>query len=283
MGSCNNLACPDLTLAEKVAGITILTTIYNSLDANAKASNEAAITGYNAIISSLLSDLSQQQFHHSERYAFFSIADLTHLAVTNKALSEPLAQSLVTFFSHYRNTYHSCYAFTLLRTLSALKSRVGSAFVAVEAAYHNAEVELTVVDLFDSPVADVSVEVEEDGELLPVMPRQGKFVVARAYTPGYHALHVVVKKQAATVFDEAVSVLAAAELTVSKVVVVVNKKETEIVPGAAPTLSLAAKDAVVVRVTLVSADVSPSTALLVLQSRSGKKISLPLTKKEVLL
>ena len=35
------------------------------------------------------------------------------------------------------------------------------------------------------------------------------------------------------------------------------------------------------RVTLESAEVTPTTVLLVLQSRAGKKISLPLTKREV--
>lgn len=280
MGYCNTLACPDLTLAEKAAGMTILTSIYDALPAATKAANKAAITGYTSIVTSLLSDLAQQQFRHAERDAFFSIADLARLAATHKALPEPLAQSLASFFSHYRNTHHTCYAVTLLRALAALKTRVGSAFVAVEAAYRNAEVELAVVDLFDAPVADVTVAVEDDGESLPVLPRQGKFVVARAYAPGYHALRVVVRKQDAVAFDDTVAVLAAAELTVSKVVVSVNKKEAVIVPGSA-TLSFAPKDAVVVRVTLESAEVTPATALLVLQSRAGKKISLPLTKREV--
>lgn len=280
MGYCNTLACPDLTLAEKAAGMIILTSIYDALPAATKTANKDAITSYTSIVTSLLSELAQQQFRHAERDAFFSIADLARLVATHKALPEPLAQSLASFFAHYRNTHHACYAVTLLRTLAALKPRVGSAFVAVEATYRNAEVELAVVDLFDAPVADVTVAVEDDGETLPVLPRQGKFVVARAYTPGYHALRVVVTKQDAVAFDDTVAVLAAAELTVSKVVVSVNKKETVIVPGSA-MLSFAPKDAVTVRVTLESAEVTPATALLVLQSRAGKKISLPLTKREV--
>ena len=279
MGYCNTLACPDLTLAEKAAGMIILTSIYDALPAATKTANKAAITSYTSIVTSLLSELAQQQFRHAERDAFFSIADLARLVATHKALPEPLAQSLASFFAHYRNTHHACYAVTLLRTLAALKPRVGSAFVAVEATYRNAEVELAVVDLFDAPVADVTVAVD-DGETLPVLPRQGKFVVARAYTPGYHALRVVVTKQDAVAFDDTVAVLAAAELTVSKVVVSVNKKEAVIVPGSA-TLSFAPKDAVAVRVTLESAEVTPTTVLLVLQSRAGKKISLPLTKREV--
>lgn len=279
MGYCNTLACPDLTLAEKAAGVIILTNIYDALPAATKAANKDAITSYTSIVTSLLSELAQQQFRHAERDAFFSIADLARLVATHKALPEPLAQSLASFFAHYRNTYHACYAVTLLRTLAALKPRVGSAFVAVEATYRNAEVELAVVDLFNAPVADVTVAVEDDGETLPVLPRQGKFVVARAYTPGYHALRVVVTKQDVVAFDDTVAVLAAAELTVSKVVVSVNK-EAVIVPGST-TLSFAPKDAVAVRVTLESAEVTPTTVLLVLQSRAGKKISLPLTKREV--
>ena len=36
MGYCNTLACPDLTLAEKAAGMIILTNIYDALPAATK-------------------------------------------------------------------------------------------------------------------------------------------------------------------------------------------------------------------------------------------------------
>ena len=111
MSECNSLSCKDLTLAEKSAAVTILFNIYSSLT----AANRAAFKSYTTIAQNLLSDLEKVDFVNDEAESFFAIADLALAAASDRNMPRPLAQGVSSFFTRYHNTYHSCYAFTLLR------------------------------------------------------------------------------------------------------------------------------------------------------------------------
>lgn len=275
VSECNSLSCKDLTLSEKSAAVTILFNIYSSLT----AANRAAFKSYTTIAQNLLSDLEKVYFVNDEAESFFSIADLALAAASDRSMPRPLAQGVSSFFTRYHNTYHSCYAFTLLRVLASLKDHTGP-FVSVYGAYQQNEVVLSVVDVLDNAVSGVVVEVREGSETLPVVMRNNQAVIARAYKPGYHTLRVVVSKEEATLFDEDVEVLAPASFALPKVAIIVNKKETAVASEPA-SIALKAKDSVMVRATLDNAEFAAATAILVIESADGKKVSVALKKHDV--
>ena len=266
VSECNSLSCKDLTLSEKSAAVTILFNIYSSLT----AANRAAFKSYTTIAQNLLSDLEKVDFVNDEAESFFAIADLALAAASDRNMPRPLAQGVSSFFTRYHNTYHSCYAFTLLRVLASLKDHTGP-FVSVYGAYQQDEVVLSVVDVLDNAVSGVT---------LPVVMRNSPAVIARAYKPGYHTLRVVVSKEEATLFDEDVEVLAPASFALPKVAIIVNKKETAV--ASEPVgIALKAKDSVMVRATLDNAEFAVATAILVIESADGKKVSVALKKHDV--
>lgn len=216
---------------------------------------------------------------NDEAESFFSIADLALAAASDRNMPRPLAQGVSSFFTRYHNTYHSCYAFTLLRVLASLKDHTGP-FVSVYGTYQQDEVVLSVVDVLDNAVSGVVVEVREGSETLPVVMRNSQAVIARAYKPGYHTLRVVVSKEEATLFDEDVEVLAPASFALPKVTIIVNKKETAVASEPA-SIALKAKDSVMVRATLDNAEFAVATAILVIESADGKKVSVALKKHDV--
>ena len=274
VSECNSLSCKDLTLSEKSAAVTILFNIYSSLT----AANRAAFKSYTTIAQNLLSDLEKVYFVNDEAESFFSIADLALAAASDRNMPRPLAQGVSSFFTRYHNTYHSCYAFTLLRVLASLKDHTGP-FVSVYGTYQQDEVVLSVVDVLDNAVSGVVVEVREGSETLPVVMRNSQAVIARAYKPGYHTLRVVVSKEEATLFDEDVEVLAPASFALPKVAIIVNK-ETAVASEPA-SIALKAKDSVMVRATLDNAEFAAATAILVIESADGKKVSVALKKHDV--
>ena len=137
-----------------------------------------------------------------------------------------------------------------------------------------------MVDVLDNAVSGVVVEVREGSETLPVVMRNNQAVIARAYKPGYHTLRVVVSKEEATLFDEDVEVLAPARFALPKVAIIVNKKETAVASEPA-SIALKAKDSVMVRATLDNAEFAVATAILVIESADGKKVSVALKKHDV--
>ena len=274
VSECNSLSCKDLTLAEKSAAVTILFNIYSSLT----AANRAAFKSYTTIAQNLLSDLEKVYFVNDEAESFFSIADLALAAASDRSMPRPLAQSVSSFFTRYHNTYHSCYAFTLLRVLASLKDHTGP-FVSVYGTYQQDEVVLSVVDVLDNAVSGVVVEAREGSETLPVVMRSNQAVIARAYKPGYHTLRVVVSKEEATLFDEDVEVLAPASFALPKVAIIVNKETA--VANEPASIALKAKDSVMIRATLDNAEFAAATAILVIESADGKKVSVALKKHDV--
>ena len=274
VSECNSLSCKDLTLSEKSAAVTILFNIYSSLT----AANRAAFKSYTTIAQNLLSDLEKVDFVNDEAESFFSIADLALAAASDRNMPRPLAQGVSSFFTRYHNTYHSCYAFTLLRVLASLKDHTGP-FVSVYGTYQQDEVVLSVVDVLDNAVSGVVVEVREGSETLPVVMRNNQAVIARAYKPGYHTLRVVVSKEEATLFDEDVEVLAPASFALPKVIIIVNKETA--VANEPASIALKAKDSVMVRATLDNAEFAAATAILVIESADGKKVSVALKKHDV--
>lgn len=274
MSECNSLSCKDLTLADKSAAVTILFNIYSSLT----AANRAAFKSYTTIAQNLLSDLEKVDFVNDEAESFFAIADLALAAASDRNMPRPLAQGVSSFFTRYHNTYHSCYAFTLLRVLASLKDHTGP-FVSVYGVYQQDEVVLSVVDVLDNAVSGVVVEVREGSETLPVVMRNSQAVIARAYKPGYHTLRVVVSKEEATLFDEDVEVLAPASFALPKVAIIVNKETA--VASEPVDIALKAKDSVMIRATLDNAEFAAATAILVIESADGKKVSVALKKHDV--
>lgn len=274
VSECNSLSCKDLTLSEKSAAVTILFNIYSSLT----AANRAAFKSYTTIAQNLLSDLEKVDFVNDEAESFFSIADLALAAASDRNMPRPLAQGVSSFFTRYHNTYHSCYAFTLLRVLASLKDHTGP-FVSVYGTYQQDEVVLSVVDVLDNAVSGVVVEAREGSETLPVVMRNNQAVIARAYKPGYHTLRVVVSKEEATLFDEDVEVLAPASFALPKVAIIVNKETA--VASEPVDIALKAKDSVMVRATLDNAEFAVATAILVIESADGKKVSVALKKHDV--
>lgn len=274
VSECNSLSCKDLTLSEKSAAVTILFNIYSSLT----AANRAAFKSYTTIAQNLLSDLEKVDFVNDEAESFFSIADLALAAASDRNMPRPLAQGVSSFFTRYHNTYHSCYAFTLLRVLASLKDHTGP-FVSVYGTYQQDEVVLSVVDVLDNAVSGVVVEAREGSETLPVVMRNNQAVIARAYKPGYHTLRVVVSKEEATLFDEDVEVLAPASFALPKVAIIVNKETA--VANEPASIALKAKDSVMVRATLDNAEFAAATAILVIESADGKKVSVALKKHDV--
>lgn len=274
VSECNSLSCKDLTLSEKSAAVTILFNIYSSLT----AANRAAFKSYTTIAQNLLSDLEKVYFVNDEAESFFSIADLALAAASDRSMPRPLAQGVSSFFTRYHNTYHSCYAFTLLRVLASLKDHTGP-FVSVYGTYQQDEVVLSVVDVLDNAVSGVVVEAREGSETLPVVMRNNQAVIARAYKPGYHTLRVVVSKEEATLFDEDVEVLAPASFALPKVAIIVNKETA--VANEPASIALKAKDSVMVRATLDNAEFAVATAILVIESADGKKVSVALKKHDV--
>ena len=274
VSECNSLSCKDLTLSEKSAAVTILFNIYSSLT----AANRAAFKSYTTIAQNLLSDLEKVDFVNDEAESFFSIADLALAAASDRNMPRPLAQGVSSFFTRYHNTYHSCYAFTLLRVLASLKDHTGP-FVSVYGTYQQDEVVLSVVDVLDNAVSGVVVEAREGSETLPVVMRNNQAVIARAYKPGYHTLRVVVSKEEATLFDEDVEVLAPASFALPKVAIIVNKETA--VANEPANIALKAKDSVMVRATLDNAEFAVATAILVIESADGKKVSVALKKHDV--
>lgn len=274
VSECNSLSCKDLTLSEKSAAVTILFNIYSSLT----AANRAAFKSYTTIAQNLLSDLEKVDFVNDEAESFFSIADLALAAASDRNMPRPLAQGVSSFFTRYHNTYHSCYAFTLLRVLASLKDHTGP-FVSVYGTYQQDEVVLSVVDVLDNAVSGVVVEAREGSETLPVVMRSNQAVIARAYKPGYHTLRVVVSKEEATLFDEDVEVLAPASFALPKVAIIVNKETA--VANEPASIALKAKDSVMIRATLDNAEFAAATAILVIESADGKKVSVALKKHDV--